>query len=148
MPLSHIGQELTAAAILRNDAIDLPSDEDLADDALEQLIKSKEEAEIFNPSLELKLLHKNSILVWSVDLSLKMPTHHHCSGVVTIISSSATSSMPRHRQRRTRSHGDQTSILVPLLPVLMAHVKRKKIESAPFQTLMASSLTSWYKVPK
>ena len=48
MPLPHTGQELTAAAILRNDAIDLSSDEDLADDALEQLIKSKEEAEIFN----------------------------------------------------------------------------------------------------
>ena len=30
-------QALIAAAILRNDAIDLSSDEDLADDALEQL---------------------------------------------------------------------------------------------------------------
>ena len=48
MPLSHTGKELTAAAILRNEDIDLSSDEDLADDALEQLIKSKEEAEIFN----------------------------------------------------------------------------------------------------
>ena len=48
MPLSHTGKELTAAAILRSEAIDLSSDEDLADDALEQLIKSKEEAEIFN----------------------------------------------------------------------------------------------------
>ena len=48
MPLQPTSQELTAAAILRNDAIDLSSDEDLADDALEQLIKSKEEAEIFN----------------------------------------------------------------------------------------------------
>ena len=44
MPLPHTSQELTAAAILCNDAIDLSSDEDLADDALEQLIKSKEEA--------------------------------------------------------------------------------------------------------
>ena len=46
------------------------------------------------------------ILVWSVDHSLKMPNHHHCSGVVTIISSSATSSMQRHRPRKTRSHWD------------------------------------------
>ena len=45
MPLPHTGQELTTAAILRNDDIDLSSDEDLADDALEQLIKSKEEAD-------------------------------------------------------------------------------------------------------
>ena len=44
MPLPHTSQELTAAAILRNDTIDLSSDEDLADDSLEQLIKSKEEA--------------------------------------------------------------------------------------------------------
>ena len=48
MPLQPTSQELTVVAILRNDAIDLSSDEDLADDALEQLIKSKEEAEIFN----------------------------------------------------------------------------------------------------
>ena len=41
MPLPHTSQELTVAAIVRNDAIDLSSDEDLADDALEQLIKSK-----------------------------------------------------------------------------------------------------------
>ena len=39
---------MTPAAILREEPIDLSSDEDLADDALEQLIKSKEEAEIFN----------------------------------------------------------------------------------------------------
>ena len=31
MPLQHTSQELTAAAILRNDAIDLSSDEYLAD---------------------------------------------------------------------------------------------------------------------
>ena len=48
MPLKPTSHELTTAAILRNDAIDLSRDEDLADDALEQLIKSKEEAEIFN----------------------------------------------------------------------------------------------------
>ena len=59
MPLPHTGQELTAAAILRNDAIDLSSDEDLADDALEQLIKSKEEAEIFNnlPLFDVAIIH-------------------------------------------------------------------------------------------
>ena len=48
MPLQPTSQELTAAAILGNDAIDLSSDDDLGDDALEQLIKSKQEAEIFN----------------------------------------------------------------------------------------------------
>ena len=43
-------QALTPAAVLcnENDAIDLSSDDDLGDDALEQLIKSKQEAEIFN----------------------------------------------------------------------------------------------------
>ena len=65
MPLPHTGQELTAAAILRNDAIDLSSDEDLADDALEQLIKSKEEAEIFNdlPLFDVAIIH-NFIDEW------------------------------------------------------------------------------------
>ena len=62
--------------------------------------------EAFPPRTELKLLHKNSILVWSMDHSLKMPIHHHCSGVVTIISSSATSSTQRLRPRKTRSHWD------------------------------------------
>ena len=59
MPLPHTGQELTVVAILRNDAIDLSSDEDLADDALEQLIKSKEEAEIFNdlPLFDVTITH-------------------------------------------------------------------------------------------
>ena len=65
MPLPHTGQELTAAAILRNDAIDLSSDEDLADDTLEQLIKSKEEAEIFNdlPLFDVTIIH-NFIDEW------------------------------------------------------------------------------------
>ena len=65
MPLPHTGQELTAAAILRNDTIDLSSDEDLADDALEQLIKSKEEAEIFNdlPLFDVTIIH-NFIDEW------------------------------------------------------------------------------------
>ena len=40
----HTDQALTPVAILREEPIDLSSDEDLADDALEQLIKSKEEA--------------------------------------------------------------------------------------------------------
>ena len=64
MPLPHTGQELTAAAILRNDANDLSSDEDLADDALEQLIKSKE-AEIFNdlPLFDVTIIH-NFIDEW------------------------------------------------------------------------------------
>ena len=59
MPLPHTSQELTATAILRNDTIDLSSDEDLADDALEQLIKSKEEAEIFNnlPLFDMAIIH-------------------------------------------------------------------------------------------
>ena len=59
MPLPHTGQELTTVAILRNDAIDLSSDEDLADDALDQLIKSKEEAEIFNdlPLFDVTIIH-------------------------------------------------------------------------------------------
>ena len=65
MPLTHTGQEQIAAAILHNDAIDLSSDEDLADDALEQLIKSKEEAEIFNdlPLFVMTIIH-NFIDEW------------------------------------------------------------------------------------
>ncbi len=65
MPLSRTGKELTAAAILRNDDIDLSSDEDLANDALEQLIKSKEEAEIFNdlPLFDVTIIH-NCIDEW------------------------------------------------------------------------------------
>ena len=44
------GQALTPAAFLRNKtkAIDLSTDDECGDDALEQLIKSKQEAEIFN----------------------------------------------------------------------------------------------------
>ena len=40
MPLPHTSQELTAAAILRNDAIDLSSDEDLANGKL-QIFKAE-----------------------------------------------------------------------------------------------------------
>lgn len=48
-PKKISGHDLTPASILRNEenVIDLSSDEDLADDALVMLIKSKEEAEIF-----------------------------------------------------------------------------------------------------
>ena len=54
-PMHSTGAALTPAAVLRNenDAIDLSSDDDLADDALEQLIKSKQEAGIFNDCLSL-----------------------------------------------------------------------------------------------
>ena len=46
-PMQITGQALTPAAILRNEheAIDLSSDDDLGDDALELLIKSEQEAE-------------------------------------------------------------------------------------------------------
>ena len=46
-PKKISGHELTPAAVLRNedDTIDLSSDEDLGDDALELLIKSKQEVE-------------------------------------------------------------------------------------------------------
>ena len=58
-------QALTPAAILREEPIDLSSDEDLADDALEQLIKSKEEAEIFKnlPLFDVAIIH-NFIDEW------------------------------------------------------------------------------------
>ena len=56
---------MTPAAILREEPIDLSSDEDLAVDALEQLIKSKEEAEIFNnlPLFDVAIIH-NFIDEW------------------------------------------------------------------------------------
>ena len=56
---------MTPAAILHEEPIDLSSDEDLADDALEQLIKSKEEAEIFNnlPLFDVAIIH-NFIDEW------------------------------------------------------------------------------------
>ena len=49
-PKKIFGHELTPVAILRNEdkTIDLSSDEDLGDDVVELLIKSKQEAEIFN----------------------------------------------------------------------------------------------------
>ena len=56
---------MTPAAILREEHIDLSSDEDLVDDALELLIKSKEEAEIFNdlPLFDVAIIH-NFIDEW------------------------------------------------------------------------------------
>ena len=47
-PMQPTGQALTPAAVLRNenDVVDLSSDDDLGDDALEQLIKIKQEVEI------------------------------------------------------------------------------------------------------
>ena len=49
-PMQPTGQALTPAAVLRNEneVIDLYSEDDLGDDALELLIKSKQEAEVFN----------------------------------------------------------------------------------------------------
>ena len=58
------------------------------------------------PRSRAEAIEQASILVWSMDLNLKMPTHHHCSGVVMIISSSATSSMQKHLPRKIRSHWD------------------------------------------
>ena len=63
--VKNTDQTLTPAAILREEHIDLSSDDDLADDALEQLIKSKEEAEIFNdlPLFDVEIIH-NFIDEW------------------------------------------------------------------------------------
>ena len=63
--VKHIDQTLTPAPILREEPIDLSNDEDLADDALEQLIKSKEQAEIFNnlPLFDVAIIH-NFIDEW------------------------------------------------------------------------------------
>ena len=56
------GPALTPATVLRNenDAIDLSSDDNLGDDALEQLVKSKQEAEISNdlPLFDVEILYK------------------------------------------------------------------------------------------
>ena len=94
---------------------------------------------ICNQSPCLKLLIKASILVWSEDLSQRMPTHHHFYGVVTTISSSATFSSPRSLLSRTRRHSDSTSTLVRLLQGLMAHVKPIQMSSAPSMTSMGFS---------
>ena len=61
-PMQPTGQALTPAVVLRNEneAIDLSSDDDLGDDALELLIKSKQEAEILNdlPLFDVEILYK------------------------------------------------------------------------------------------
>ena len=63
--LRHTDQALTPAAILHEEPINLSSDEDLANDALEKLIKSKEEVEIFNdlPLFDVAIIH-NFIDEW------------------------------------------------------------------------------------
>ena len=66
-PVHRQSQALTPAAVVRNEseAIDLSSDEEFGEDALEQLIKSKQEAEIFNdlPLFDVNILH-NFIDEW------------------------------------------------------------------------------------
>ena len=74
-PKKISGHELTPAAVLGNeeDTIDSSSDEDLGDDALEQLIKSKQEAEIFNnlPLFDVDILN-NFIDEWFDDQSISI----------------------------------------------------------------------------
>ena len=74
-PKKISGHELTLAAVLHNedDTIDLSSDEDLGDDALEMLIKSKQEAEIFNdlPLFDVDILN-NFIDEWFDDQSISI----------------------------------------------------------------------------
>ena len=66
-PMKISGHELTPVVVLRNEdeTIDLSSDEDFGDEALEMLIKSKQEAEIFNdlPLFDVYIL-KNFIDEW------------------------------------------------------------------------------------
>ena len=68
-------QELTPAAVLQNEseAIDLSSDEEFGEDALEQLIKSKQDAEIFNnlPLFDMDILN-NFIDEWFDDQSISI----------------------------------------------------------------------------
>src|SRR3954464_10214205 len=67
--------ELTPASVLRNeeDNIDLSSDEDLGDEALEMLIKRKQEAEIFHdlPLFDVYILN-NFIDEWFEDQSINI----------------------------------------------------------------------------
>ena len=61
-PVHSSSPVLTPTAVLRNEneAINLSSDNDLGDDALELLIKIKQEAEIFNdlPLFDVEILNK------------------------------------------------------------------------------------------
>ena len=74
-PKKISGHELTPAAVLRNeeDTIDLSSDDDLCDEALEMLIKRKQEAEIFNdpPHFDVDILN-NFIDEWFDDQSISI----------------------------------------------------------------------------
>ena len=74
-PMKISGHELTPAAVLRNEdeTIDLSSDEDFGDDALELLIKSKQEAEIFNdlPLFDVDILN-NFIDEWFENPSINL----------------------------------------------------------------------------
>jgi len=74
-PKKISGQKLTPAVVLRNEdnSIDLSSDEDLGDDALELLIKSKQEAEIFQdlPLFDINILN-NFIDEWFDDQSINI----------------------------------------------------------------------------
>src|SRR5215216_329994 len=74
-PRRMSGQGLTPGSILRNDddIVDLSSDEDIDDDALEMLIKSKQEAEIFNdlPLFDADILN-NFIDEWFEETSLTL----------------------------------------------------------------------------
>ena len=75
LPKKIAGQPLTPAVILRNeqDTIDVLSDEDLGDEALEMLIKSKQEAEIFSdlPLFDVGILN-NFIVEWFDDQSISI----------------------------------------------------------------------------
>ena len=79
LPKKATGQPLTPFAILRNgdDTIDLSNDEDLGDDALEMLIKRKQEAEIFNdmPLFDVDILN-NFIDEWFDDQSISIDDLH------------------------------------------------------------------------
>ena len=74
-PIQISGQALTPATILRNEneAIDQSSDDNLGDDTLELLIKSKEEAEIFNdlPLFDVDILN-NFIDEWFENPSINL----------------------------------------------------------------------------
>lgn len=75
LPKKVAGQPLTPAAVLHNDedTIDLSIDEDLSDEALEMLIKSKQEAEIFSdlPLFDVGILN-NFIVEWFDDQSISI----------------------------------------------------------------------------
>ena len=83
-PMKISGHELTPAAILRNEdeTIDLSTDDDIGDDALELLIKSKQEAEIFNdlPLFDVNILD-NFIDEWLDNRNLSFDDLHLPIGI-------------------------------------------------------------------